>query len=97
MLSWPPKDPDEVIDYQIDWADPADPRLETGETLTASTFTVTSGTVAIQSQSFVASGKATVWLTGGTVGERCVIRNRVTTSAGRTYDEAVRLRIRSKE
>lgn len=95
MLSWPSKDPDEVLDYQLNWADPEDPRLETGETLTSSSWTVAEGDVAIQSDSYVSSGLTTVWLTGGSDGVKCELLNRVVTSAGRTYDETVVLRIRS--
>jgi hypothetical protein len=32
MLTWPTKDPDEVLDYKLNWADAEDPALETGET-----------------------------------------------------------------
>lgn len=95
MLSWPTKDPDEVVDYSVNWGGD-DPRLETGETLLTSVFAVDSGTVTIDSTEFVASGMATVWLSGGAAGETCVIRNRVTTSGGRTWDQSTRLRIRSK-
>lgn len=96
MSSWPPKDPDEVLDYQIDWADPVDgPRLVTGETLLTSVFSVASGSVTINSSAFVAGGLATVWLSGGTAGTTCAIQNRVTTSAGRTYEKTVRLRVRN--
>lgn len=96
MLTWPTKDPDEVLDYQIGWADAATgPRLVTGETLLTSVFSVASGTVVINSSSFTAPGVATVWLSGGAAGEMCVILNRVTTSSSRTYDKSVRLRIRA--
>lgn len=91
MLNWPAKDPQEVLDYQADWTS----RLEADEVLVASTFSVVSGSVVINSQTFV-DGVATVWLSGGTAGETCVILNRVTTSAGRVYDQSMRLRIRSR-
>jgi hypothetical protein len=91
MISWPTKDPNEVLDYQVNWTN----RLETGETISTSTFTVAEGTVVIDSSS-AASPTTTVWLSGGTEGEACTILNRITTSAGRTYDQSVRLRIRSK-
>lgn len=95
MLSWPTKDPNEVLDYQLNWANADDPRLETGETITSSTFSVEEGDVVIDSSSYVASGLTTVWLSGGTAGIRCTILNRIITSGGRTYDQSVRLRIRS--
>lgn len=90
MLTWPSKDPNEVLDYQIDWT----ARLASGETISTSTFTVASGTVVKDSSSYLA-GVATVWLSGGADGEVCTILNRITTSAGRTYDQSVKLRIRS--
>lgn len=96
MKSWPAKDPNEVLDYQINWADADDPRLVTGETLSSSTFLVVEGDVVIDSQTYASSGLTTVWLSGGTAGTRCLILNRVTTSAGRTYDQTVVLRIRTK-
>lgn len=96
MKSWPKKDPNEVLDYQVDWADEDSSRLEDGETIVTSDFTVVEGTVVIDSEDFVATGLTTVWLSGGTDGEACVILNRITTSAGRTYDQSVKLRIRTK-
>jgi hypothetical protein len=98
MQTWPPKDPDEVLDYQIDWADEEKgPRLETGETLLTSVWTVFSGDVVIDSSEFVSTGLSTVWLSAGTAGTAAIMRNRVTTSEGRTYDYAARVRVRSKE
>lgn len=91
MLTWPAKDPNEILDYQINWVS----RLATAETIVTSVFTVVEGTVAINSQSN-AAGVATVWLSGGTTGEACVLNNRIVTSAGRTYDQEVKLRIRGR-
>lgn len=97
MDTWPNKDPNEVLDYQFDWAATAaqgGPRLVTAETITASTFTRASGDVTIDSQSY-SGAVTTVWLSGGTEGSVSVITNRIVTSAGRTYDQSARLRIRS--
>lgn len=94
MLQWPNKDPDEILDYQLDWANPQKPRLQLNETLASSVWTVVQGTVAISSSSFAPSGLSTVWLHGGTDGEMCVLNNRVTTSMDRTYEEEVKLRVR---
>ncbi len=90
MQSWPQaKDPDDIADYQMDWSN----RLEEGETLETSTFTVVQGSVEIDSQDFN-GGLTTVWLSGGTAGEVCLIRNRVTTDQGRQWDNTGRLRVR---
>lgn len=92
MLTWPVKDPNEVLDYEIDWATY---RLQSGETISSSTFSVVEGDVVIDSDSDLA-GVTKVWLSGGTHGTACLVLNRITTSAGRTYDQSVRLRIRTK-
>lgn len=96
MLNWPDKDPNEVLDYDLDWADPEDPRLQTGETLTSSTWTVVTGDVVIDGvrTTYTPQGLSTVWLTGGTAATKCILLNRVTTSLGRTYDKSVVLRIK---
>jgi hypothetical protein len=97
MKAWPAKDPDEVLDYGFNWNDTATkPVLEAGETLVTSTFAVIEGDVVIDSSSFVSTGRTTVWLSAGTAATPCVIRNRVTTSGGRTYDQSAKLRIREK-
>jgi hypothetical protein len=97
MIVWPVKDPDEVLDYGFNWNDTdRTPVLDTGETILTSSWAVVEGDVVINSNSFIASGLVTVWLSAGTAGTACVIRNRVTTSGGRTYDQSAKLRIRSK-
>lgn len=95
-MTWPTKDPNEVLDYDVNWGD--DPtyglgRLEVGETISTSTFSVVEGTVVIDSSSHT-TATATVWLSGGAAGERCKILNRIVTSAARTYDHTETLRIR---
>jgi len=89
--TWDSKDPDEVLDYRVRWA----AALQDGELLLTSEFILASGTVVFDSDAI--DGTDTVlWLSGGTLNEVCVITNRVTTSMGRSYDETMRLRIRSK-
>lgn len=90
MNSWPSKDPEEVLDYQFDWT----ARLAEGETIAASTFVLASGDVTLGSAA-EADGITTVWIEGGTLGTAAVITNRIETSAGRTYDESARLRVRT--
>ena len=105
MVVWPPKDPNEVLDYGFDWV------LALAETIVTSTFSVTTGAVTLSTPSFTNAGpttplnsdgslrpttQTTVWLNGGTVGERAEILNRITTSGGRTYDQSARLRLREK-
>ena len=93
MLSWPAKDPDEVLDYSIDWGTN---RLQTGETIDTSDWSVIAGSVVIAGSPApsINGGTTTVWLTGGTDGDACELNNKITTSVGRTYEQLVRLRIR---
>jgi len=90
MLSWPTKDPEEVLDYVVEWA----ARLD-GDTIDTSTFFVAAGTVVIDSDTST-TDTATVWLSGGKTPETCIITNRITTSGSRTMDQSMRLSIRTK-
>jgi hypothetical protein len=89
------KDPNEVLDYSIDWSDQL---TADADTIDTSTFSVVSGDVAIavSPAASISDAVTTVWLTGGTVGTSAVILNRIVTVGGRTWDQSVRLRIRSK-
>lgn len=91
MHTWPAKDPNEVLDYKMDWT----ARLLTGETITTSTFTVVTGTVTLSNPGN-AAGITTTWVSGGADGETAEVLNRIVTSQGRTYDETAKLKIRSK-
>lgn len=91
-LVWDTKDPDEVLDYYIDWTK----ELMPGDTIATSNFdlAVASGVV-INSQSF--TGPITsLWLQGGTEGTVAIVHNRITTNQGRTEDQTVILPISSK-
>lgn len=93
MLVWPSKDPNEVLDYEVDWATNV---LDVGETISTNDFSVVSGDVVIDSEPAPVAGISKVWLSGGTHGTVCIILNRITTNLGRTYDQSMKLRIRSK-
>ena len=95
MSSWPPKDPDEVLDYTVNWRKPGNECLVAGETISASVVEVAEGSVVVDSTTDDGS-VVTIWLSGGVVGEVCRIRNHITTSAGRKYDKTGVLRIRER-
>lgn len=90
-MLWPAKDPDKIADYSVDWS----AHLDSGDTITTAVFTlVVAAGLVIDSQSG-AGTKATVWLSGGTAGAVATILNRVTTAAGRRYDQEITLAIDS--
>ncbi len=91
-LKWAnPKDPDDILDYAVDWS----ARLDTGDTIVTSTFVVVDGTVEIGDTSIV-GGKTIVWLSAGTDGETCNIRNRIVTGGGRQMDMTVQLKVKTR-
>lgn len=87
--TWPDKDPDEVLDYQINWA----ARLSVGETISTVSWSVDSG-LTVDSYSNTGT-TATVWLSDGTPNKTAVIRCTVTTNQGRVMEERVDMNIRS--
>lgn len=79
-LSWPQKDPDEVLDYRWNVG------LDAGDTVTSATAILVSGDVVIDSQSSDATG-LTVWLSGGTSGVTNIFRLVALTAGGRSIED----------
>lgn len=94
MLSWPPKDPNDVLDYSLDWH----LRLVEGDAISASlwfTDSASSPGLEMDSDSFDGNS-ATVWLSGGLAGTTYIVTNRVTTTDGRVMDQSVKLKVKQK-
>lgn len=97
VLRWPAKDPDEVLDYAIDW----ERRLD-GDTISgaASWSIEPSGSLA-KDTSAPGSGQSetdtttTIWLKDGTAGQAYDVTCRITTAGGRTMEETARLLVQS--
>lgn len=87
--SWPAKDPDERLDYSIDWSK----RLGT-DRITTSTWTVPTGIT--QDGALNTSKVATIWLIGGTLDQTYEITNRITTAGERTMEQTVKISIKRK-
>jgi hypothetical protein len=76
------KDPDAVLNYVMDWSD----WLDSGETISTSTWTVDSGLT--EDSETETTTTATITLSGGTVGSRYRVTNRITTSGSQTDDRS---------
>lgn len=88
-MQWSPKDPDDVLDYSIDWSDVL---AADGDTIAGVAWTFPAG---ISKQSESVEGSATfVWISGGQDGSRYAIGCRVTTAGGRIYDRTIALSVR---
>jgi hypothetical protein len=85
-LTWPPKTPDDILDYTIDWTG----RLE-AEVIAESRFSIPHGLVKL-SEAYSATATK-LWLAGGMAGEAYTIVNRVKTSGGRSLEQLVELSV----
>ena len=89
--TWPNKDPNEVLDYQINWTQ----RLD-GDTITGTpTWTVPAG-ITKDSQSNTDT-ETTVWLSGGTASETYTITCVIVTTGGRTMETSVFISVVNSE
>jgi len=82
------KDPQATLDYVVDWAE----WLDEGDSISASSWTVTSGLTIENSPTFTTT-RAVVWLSGGTVGERYTATNHIVTASGRADDRTLTIAI----
>ena len=89
-LAWPTKDPDEILDYELDWSK----RLVKDDAITESVWRVPEGLTTQDTILF--SPFTSVWLTGGTIGETYSIVNTIKTEAGRKWVQTVKLKIQDK-
>lgn len=99
-LKWDDKDPNDVLDYSIDWSD----YLAVGETVASVVHSISAvsgdaSPLAIDTtkpdsgESVTASGSL-VWLKNGTAGNIHYITAKITTSANRVWDRKVKLKIK---
>ena len=89
-LQNPLKDPSAVLDYVFDWTE----WLATGETITDHTITADTG-ITVDS-STESDGKVTVWLSGGTAGINYKVACLITTSAGRTDERTLWIKVKER-
>ena len=94
-LQNPLKDPSAVLDYVFDWTE----WLATGETIAVDSetgeklITITADTGITVDSSTEDDGKVTVWLSGGTAGINYKVACLITTSAGRTDERTIWIKV----
>ena len=83
------KDPNEVLDYTIDWSIFLD-----GDTISSDIWTVASGITSVLETSTATT--STIWLSGGTLATSYTVANKIVTAAGRTAERTLTISIVSK-
>ena len=84
-----PKDVSAVLDYEFDWA----PWLEVGETIASHVATVTG---AVKDSSANSTTAVTIWVSGVTVDTTATVACKIVTSAARTDERTINLRITNR-
>lgn len=88
-----PKDPDATLDYMLNYNPTTNPYLQSGETISTSSWFSDSSEVTLSLSSNTTT-TATIWVSGGNVGTTYTITNRITTSDGRSDDRSFYLQIK---
>lgn len=90
LFTLAPKDPNDIIDYLVDWSD----WLSDGDTIASSTWIVPAG-ITKDSDTFT-NTTTTIWLSGGTAGQSYSLTNRIVTSNNppRTKDKTITIRVK---
>lgn len=86
-MSYFRKDPDAILDYAYDWTD----WLTEGDTIDTYTIDPEDG-ITVDSDDDTGS-VVTVWLSGGTLGEKYRVTCRIVTVDGRTDDRTITVQI----
>ncbi|RNL66228.1 hypothetical protein EFK50_00970 [Nocardioides marmoriginsengisoli] len=83
------KDPDSKLDYLANWAGtgPKGPWLKDGDTIATSEWIVPAGLTKTDEAN--TDTTATIWLSGGTLGQSYEVVNRITTAQGRGEDQTL--------
>ncbi len=76
------KDPNEALDYKIDWS-----AWLAGDTIATSTWVIPAGLTA-GTTSFTTTS-ATTWVSGGTMGTTYTLDNKITTGGGRSAERSI--------
>lgn len=83
------KDPNAVLDYIIDWT-----AFLGADTISTSTWIVETGIT--KDSDTRTNTTTTIWLSGGTAGERYYLTNRIVTAGLRTEDRTIGILVREK-
>ena len=84
------KDPNAVLDYAIDWS-----KWLSADQIQASVWSVSDPALEAASETNTAT-QATIWLSGGAVGQSYTVTNRITTAGGRTDERSFVIQVQDR-
>jgi len=87
------KDPDETLDFYIDWSSTL-AEVSPADTVSSSSWTATNG-VTVDSDSNTTTS-STVWVSGGTDRKYSELVNTIVTASGRTHQRTIALKIQQR-
>jgi hypothetical protein len=92
-FKWEPKDPDEVLDYEHEWA----ALLVDGDTIDGPPRCVVEGEAGTLNvdNTHMAGTRQVVWLSGGEPGNYKLTIG-IDTTAGRTFEEGIKLTVKER-
>lgn len=90
LTTWDSKDPDEILDYRVDWT----ARLA-GDTILTSTWALPTGITKV-TDSTDNVNTTTIWFSGGVDGKTYACTNHITTAGGRTMEQTINLPVVQK-
>src|SRR4051812_10541290 len=85
LLSWPPKNPTDVVDCEVDW--------QLGDDRIISSKWAVPGGIA-GARAHHDSSRTFIWLSGGELGGRYVLTNTIVTAARRKMSREIRIKIK---
>lgn len=92
------KDPDDVLDYEVPWADflsgGTAALVATPDTIQSVTWTVQAGITKDSSSNTTTT--ATIWVSGGTAGQDYQVTCHITTVGGRHADKTLLFQVRQR-
>lgn len=94
MDRWPDKDPNAILDYELDWS--AWLIAANSDTIATSTWIVPDGLTRALAGDSHNDTSAVIWLSGGTAGQLYTLTNRITTTGGRTEDRTRALYVKEQ-
>jgi hypothetical protein len=83
------KDPQALLDFSVDWTS-----WLGSDTIATSTWTVPTGLTKVSDSK--TTEIATVWLSGGTVGQEYTVTNHIKTAAGREDERSIIIQVQER-